>query len=311
MKQSALSKSYFQTRTHAKPVLKWAGGKTQLLPILSEKIPTHIGKRIRKYCEPFFGGGAVFFELYNLSLIDEAVIMDANPELILLYQTIKERPAQVIEILETIQKSYLLLTPTEREHAFYEVRTSFNQNKKVNYNEADPVRAAQIIFMNRTCFNGLFRVNKKQEFNVPHGNYKNPRILDIDNIYAVSEALQIAEIIHGDFEKIIPIVQKDTFVYYDPPYRPLNKTSNFNAYAGVFDDSHQTRLAELFKSIHRKDIHQMLSNSDPLSASGDDFFDKLYQEFNIYRVEANRMINSVSTKRGKILELLITNYDAH
>jgi DNA adenine methylase len=308
---SALTKSSPENLSIAKPVLKWAGGKTQLLPILSANYPKHIGTKIKKYIEPFFGGGAVFFDLYNSGFINESIIMDANPELVLLYKTIKKQPDQLVEFLYKLQKDYLSLIEPEKKKLYYKVREDFNSKRKSTYHDANPFRASQIIFMNRTCFNGLFRVNSKGGFNVPHGHYKNPKILDSDNIYAVSKSFQIADILQGDFEDITSMVKSDVFVYYDPPYRPLNETSHFNAYTGLFDDSHQIRLSNVFKTLHQKGINQMLSNSDPKSATGDNFFDRLYQEFNISRVGAKRMINSNASKRGKIFELLITNYKAN
>ncbi len=307
---TSAAKAIPKVHSPAKPVLKWAGGKTQLLPVLSARYPRDLGTKITKYIEPFFGGGAVFFDLYNSNLIKESIILDANPELILLYKTIKEQPDQLVEILHKLQKKYLLLNESEKEKLYYEIRDDFNIKRSSKYTQLDPIRASQVIFMNRTCFNGLFRVNSKGGFNVPYGNYKNPKILDNENIYAVSKAFQIAEILQGDFENILPMVKtNDVFIYYDPPYRPLNETSNFNAYAGVFDDSHQIRLANLFKKLNEKGIYQMLSNSDPMNATGDNFFDNLYKDFNISRVEAKRMINSNASKRGKIFELLITNYN--
>lgn len=297
------------TPSLAKPVLKWAGGKTQLLPVLSAHYPQQLGTKIKKYIEPFFGGGALFFDLYNSARINDAIIMDANPELVMLYKTIQKQPNQLVEALFNLEKNYVSLTETEKEKFYYKVREEFNITRKKKYNAANPLRASQIIFMNRTCFNGLFRVNSKGEFNVPYGHYKKPKILGSANIYAVSNAFQIADILQGDFEDIIPMAKSDVFIYYDPPYKPLNKTSHFNSYTGVFDDSHQIRLAKVFKHLHQKNIKQMLSNSDPMSAVGDDFFERLYQEFNISRVEAKRIINVNGAKRGKIFELLITNYD--
>ncbi|MGY3805206.1 DNA adenine methylase [Pigmentibacter ruber] len=306
---SSVPKAIPKVDSPAKPVLKWAGGKTQLLPVLSAKYPKSLGTKITKYIEPFFGGGAVFFDLYNSNFIKDAIILDANPELILMYKTIKKKPEALVETLHNLQKKYLLLNNSNREKLYYEIREDFNSNRKSNYKELNPIRASQIVFMNRTCFNGLFRVNRKGGFNVPYGNYKNPKILDSENIYAVSKAFQIAEILHGDYEDILALVKSnDVFIYYDPPYRPLNDTSNFNSYTGVFNDSHQIRLANIFKILNEKGIYQMLSNSDPMSATGDNFFDKLYEDFNISRVEAKRMINSNASKRGKIFELLITNY---
>jgi len=309
MRTAALKKSDLDSKLSAKPVLKWAGGKTQLLPTLSRYYPKGLGSSIRKYIEPFFGGGAVFFDLYNSGLIDEAILVDSNAELIVLYRTIKEQPHQIIEALSKLQKKNAALNEQEQELFFYETRERFNLNRKEKYTCPDPLRAAQIVFLNRTCFNGLFRVNSKQHFNVPHGHYKNPRILDEANIHAVSAAFQIADIIPDDFNVVSKSATRQHFVYFDPPYKPLSKTSNFTAYNGLFDDNHQIRLADTFKALDSKGVCQMLSNSDPFTASGDDFFDRLYDGFNINRVEARRMINSNAARRGEINELLITNYD--
>ena len=170
---------------------------------------------------------------------------------------------------------------------------------------------ASLIFLNKTCFNGLYRTNKKGEFNVPHGRYKKPKILDTDNLYAVAKALEIAEIELGDFETSLKKVSSNCFIYLDPPYRPLNKTSNFTSYSTFeFNDKEQKRLAKFYNYLDNNyDLKLMLSNSDPKNEdSSDNFFEHLYQEFNINRVLANRMINSKGKKRGSIYELIITNY---
>lgn len=304
-----LKYKYNEEERYAKPILKWAGGKGQMLPYIRNSFPDGFGTSIRKYVEPFIGGGAVFFDLYNSNLIDEAILTDNNQELVLLYNTIKYEPNAVINKLSDIESIYIPSSTEKRKEFYYKARDDFNANRRNKYTNLDPERAALIIFINRTCFNGLYRVNSKGGFNVPQGSYKNPKILNSENIYQVSDALQIAKIIHGDFSLICNQIDDSYFVYYDPPYRPLSKTSSFNAYSGAFDDSEQRRLAEQFAALNDKGIQQMLSNSDPLSASGDDFFEKLYSEFDINKVEASRMINATASKRGKIFELLITNYD--
>jgi DNA adenine methylase len=309
MSKLALNKNSINNRSEAKPVLKWAGGKTQLLPVISKFYPSLLGSKIRNYIEPFFGGGAVFFELYNSNLIDEAIIVDNNPDLTVLYKTIQKNFDDLITELDNIQKKYISLGNDDRKGFYYNIRQEFNYNRKGKYQVIDPIRASQIIFLNRTCFNGLFRVNGRGDFNVPHGDHKNPRILDLDNLYEVSKALKIAEILHGDFEDIVPLVRNNTFVYYDPPYRPLSKTSSFNSYSGLFNDEHQIRLSEIFRYLNNRGVKQMLSNSYPINDIGDNFFDNLYRDFNINKVEAKRIINSKSSNRGKIYELLITNYD--
>lgn len=290
-----------------KPILKWAGGKTQLLPEILKRLPRFKDNNIRHYIEPFFGGGAVFFELYNQNLIKTAKILDINPDLITLYKTIQQTPNDLIDILHTYQTRYSPLCHEKRTELYYKIRDDFNHStqKSVGIN---PVRAGQVVFLNRTCFNGLFRVNKKSEFNVPHGLYKNPKILDSDNIMSVSQAFQIADIVHGDFTVIKDNIHKPTFIYYDPPYRPLSSTSSFNAYAGDFNDKDQERLNAFYKNMSSQNVFQMLSNSDPFSHSQDLFFDNLYSNFNIFRIEAKRIINANADKRGKIFELLITDY---
>ncbi len=299
---------YHRDLQPAKPILKWAGGKTQLLPEILKRLPCFTKNNINHYIEPFFGGGAVFFELFNQHLIKSAVILDINPDLITLYKTIQQTPNDLIDVLYTYQHHYAPLCHEKRTEFYYKIRDDFNQSthKTIGIN---PVRSAQIIFLNRTCFNGLFRVNKKSEFNVPHGLYKNPKILDSDNIMSVSQAFNIAEIIHSDFTVIKNKIIKPTFIYYDPPYRPLSSTSNFNAYAGEFNDTDQKRLADFYKNMEGKNVFQMLSNSDPFSYSQDLFFDDLYSDYHIHRIEAKRIINANAAKRGKIFELLITDYE--
>lgn len=298
-----------KTSLVAKPILKWAGGKTQLLSVLSQHYPKQLGSEITTYIEPFFGGGAVFFDLYSKRLMQEAIILDANRDLILLYKTIQKKPHNIIEKLEQLQKKYFSFNDCKKEKFYYEIREAFNldRNKifKLNINVE---RASFILFLNRLCFNGLFRVNRSGEFNVPYGKHKNPKILNSENLEAVSQALQIAEIRQGDFEEVIKLSSKKNFIYYDPPYKPVSKTSIFNSYTGLFSDTDQTRLASVFKELDKKGVSQMLSNSDPFQLTGDNFFDELYAGFYISRIEARRMINSNAKERGKIFEILIKNY---
>ena len=290
-----------------KPILKWAGGKSQLLESILANSPKALGRKIRNYIEPFFGGGAVFFELYNRGLIDTAIIADANLYLVTLYKTIQNKPTDLVEQLSFLKKKYLMLEADERAEFFYEIRKSFNEIT-IEQNFVDIKKSAELIFLNKTCFNGLYRVNKKGEFNVPHGSYSNPAVYDEDLILNVSEALQNVEILHCDFEDVVKEANSDSFVYYDPPYRPLSKTASFTSYSMPFDDSEQIRLSEIFKTLDKKGVKQLLSNSDPYTFSEDDFFEKLYGDFLIERVFASRAINSKAEKRGKISEILVRNY---
>ena len=297
----------------AKPVLKWAGGKGQLLGVISQYFPSKLRLGgIKRYIEPFVGGGAVFFEIANNYHIKEAFLFDINPELVILYNVIKNDISDLIDGLEKIKKQYL--ASTNQAEFYYTRRDEYNRfDKSVNandYSRAFIRRAALTIFLNKTCFNGLFRVNSKGEFNVPIGSYKNPKILDAENLLNVSQVLQDAVIMQADFEKTLHYVKKDTFIYYDPPYRPICKTSSFNSYSTEsFDDVEQVRLKDVFDKANFKGALQMLSNSDPTNYTEDTFFDELYKGYNINRIMAKRMINSKAEGRAEIKELLITDYE--
>ena len=301
--------------TPAKPFLKWAGGKGQLLEAFQKFYPIELREgKIETFCEPFVGGGAVFFDIAQKFSIKSALLCDNNEDLILTYQVIQKEVQHLIEKLDRFQNQYLKLNEEQRTDYYYKVRQQFNtQKKSLNYNRSSKKwieRAAQIIFLNRTCFNGLFRFNSKGEFNVPQGRYKNPKILDAENLLKVSQLLSVAEIQKADFREIKNRVNENTFVYYDPPYRPLNQTSSFTAYSkDAFGDPEQIALATLFSELNQKGVKQMLSNSDPKNHNLDDhFFDDLYKDFQIFRVPARRVINSSGDKRQAINEIVVTNY---
>lgn len=296
----------------AKPVLKWAGGKGMLLPQITAYMPTKLKSGgVQRYIEPFVGGGAVFFELANNHVFEEAYLFDINPELVILYNVIKNDVESLIEELSSLKILYE--NSDDKKAFYYSAREEYNAcDKNIDaacYASNFRRRAALTIFLNRTCFNGLYRVNSKGLFNVPAGKYKNPRILDEDNLRAVSSALQSATILHADFSKTLEFVNADTVVYYDPPYRPINAAS-FNSYAAHdFDDSEQRRLKSLFEKADALGALQMLSNSDPTNYNpSDTFFDDLYKKYNIYRIWAKRMINSNPMGRDGVREILITNY---
>jgi DNA adenine methylase len=298
-----------------KPFLKWAGGKGQLLDDLVTRYPQGFGtNRLNKYVEPFVGGGAVFFYNAGKYRLSQSLLVDINEELISTYVALREEVERVITLLAAMEKKYLTLTLTEQEEYYYRIRSEFNEgHRSTSASTPKPdigKRSALLIFLNRTCFNGLFRVNGKGHFNVPFGRYKNPTICAADNLRLVSRALQDVVVQVGDFSTIEPFVDEKTFVYFDPPYRPLTKTSNFTSYSkDSFGDPEQLRLATFFRKLHDKGAKLMLSNSDPRSVNpDDDFFEKAYSGFNIGRVLANRMINSKADGRGQISELLITNY---
>lgn len=299
-----------------KPFLKWAGGKSQLLDVFDRFFPAKLKKgQMKKYFEPFVGGGAVFFHIKQNFSVKESFIYDINPELILVYQVIKHDVEKLINILARMKEHYLPLDEKGREAYFYDLRRKFNECRELidfdNYGENWISRAAWLIFMNKTCYNGLFRVNKSGFFNVPFGRYKNPGIFSRENLLNISNCLRETKIGNGDYSKIASDVCSGSFVYLDPPYRPISKTSSFTSYSCCdFDDTEQERLAEFFRSMDSKGVMVMLSNSDPKNRNQqDDFFEKLYRGYNIFRVPALRMINSRAEKRGKINELIITNYE--
>jgi DNA adenine methylase len=269
---------------------------------------------ITHYVEPFVGGGAVFFYLGQRFSFDQSAIFDANEELILMYRVIKKSTKKLIHELESLESAYISKSNEDRERLFYLVRDSFNQKKPViNFHTYDAewvTRAAQSIFLNRTCYNGLFRMNRKGEFNVPFGRYKNPRILNEDNLHNVATLLKTTTIILGDFTRCKKFVDNSTFVYLDPPYRPLSDTSSFTSYSkDGFSEADQRRLAVFFKELDKKGAKIMLSNSDPMNERSDDsFFDELYADYTIERVPAKRSINCNGARRGEINELIITNY---
>lgn len=298
----------------ASPVLKWAGGKKQLLPQIRDRYPAKLKEnKITTYIEPFFGGGAVFFDIISNFQLKKAYLFDINPELIILYNVIQKDVDNLIEELFILSEKYLALNSEERKLFYYLCRERYNCfDKKIDtslYLKEWSKRAALTVFLNRTCFNGLYRVNKKGAFNVPMGRYKNPRILNVDNLKAVNQAFQIAHIKQADFSESLKYIDSNTFIYYDPPYRPISKTASFNSYNSTeFNDDEQKRLRDIFKLASNQEALQMLSNSDPSNYIEDSFFDDLYREFNIERILASRSINSKGSDRGAIKEILITNY---
>lgn len=293
--------------TFAKPFLKWAGGKGQLLEKIERYYPFEKNS-INKYAEPFVGGGAVLFDILNKFNLEEIYISDVNSCLINTYIIIRDELDFLIENLVKIESEYIPLNENNRKKYYLKKRLDFNEliiDEKYNVD-----MASLMIFLNKTCFNGLYRVNRKGLFNVPHGKYKNPKILDKKNLKIVSEKLQKVKIFNEDFIKSEIFIDEKTFVYLDPPYKPLSLTANFISYSQkIFDDNSQIELASYIKRIAKKGAKFLLSNSDPKNTDkNDEFFDNLYSDFTINRVKATRMINSQASNRGEIKELLISNY---
>lgn len=305
-----------QSRTKkARPFLKWVGGKRQLLSQIDQYLPPALKSgETKRYVEPFVGSGAVFFHIVQTYPIETLFIADINAELILAYRTIKQNVEALIVELAAVQERYSLMTETERKSFYYEQRDLYNADKAgidyAAFQESWVRRTAQMIFFNKTCYNGLFRVNSRGEYNVPFGRYKNPTISDPFNLRAVSEILQRTEIHNGSYSECIGEVDDATLVYFDPPYRPLSATANFTAYSSNgFDDSHQLELAQFYRQLDKRGASLLLSNSDPKNSDPtDDFLESAYEGFRIERVRARRRINTNAAKRGSINELLILNY---
>lgn len=273
-----------------KPFVKWVGGKRQLLAQFRRMNlypPENFDPKNSKYFEPFVGGGAVFFDL----LPEEGFLSDLNKELVITYNVIKNDLEKLIVSLKKHK--------TDKDY-FLEVRAQ-DPNKL-----SDVAVASRFIFLNRTCFNGMYRVNSKGGFNVPFGKYTNPLICDEDNLRKVSKALQNIDIKHQDYKEVLKKAKKGDFIYFDPPYYPVSKTASFTSYtAESFLDKEQTELRDTFVELHKKGCFVMLSNSDT------PFINEIYSGIKgvrINKVQASRAINSNGSRRGKITEVLITNY---
>lgn len=269
-----------------KPIIKWAGGKKQIISYLLDKIP----QTINTYYEPFFGGGYLFFKLYELNIINKAIINDKNKELSISYQEVKSNVNNLIKELSLYDNQI-------DEKTFLRVR-NIDTNKL-----SDTEIAARFIYLNKTCFNGLYRLNSKGKFNTPYGKPNNPIVCNSENLLHASEALQICEITNDDFENVVKSSTNNDFVYFDPPYIPISMTSNFTSYTkDSFNLNDHERLKNIVDDLTDKGVNVLISNSDsPITRH-------LYKDYNINEVMANRVINSIGNKRGKIKELLISNY---
>jgi len=301
-----------QVNTHnndlPKPFLKWAGGKGQLLKNIGLSLPKNFGSMENLvYVEPFVGSGAVlFWILKNYENVKKAVINDINEDLINSYISIKFEIDALLNHLQTLEKNYYSLKEEERKEFFLDKREAFNKRN------SDTVKqSAWLIFLNRTCFNGLYRVNSKNKFNVPFGRYKNPKICDTENLRTLNKVLQKVTILNKDFEDTLEEIDShNSFFYFDPPYKPISSSSSFNSYSSAgFNDREQKRLKKFCDRLDERNIKWLLSNSDVKNNDPDDnFFDDLYKAYNIERIKARRAINSNAKKRGEIKELLIKNY---
>ena len=292
----------------AKPFIIWAGGKTRLLTQFEIILPHNLEEAEHfTYIEPFVGGGAMLFHmLQKYTNIGRVIINDINPNLITAYRVIRDTPERLITDLKMLQREFRQNSNEEaRKEYFLRIRKSYNEDT-----HNDVTNTAMFIFLNRTCFNGLYRVNSKGYFNVPFGKYTNPTICDEELLLEDSKILQNVEILCGDYTLIERYVDNNTFIYFDPPYRPLSTTSSFTSYSKEnFDDTEQTRLAHFFARLSRYGCKMMLSNSDCCAQNPNDtFFENLYGNFIIDKVHASRFVNAIPSKRGKLTEILVRNY---
>jgi DNA adenine methylase len=276
--------------------LKWAGGKTQLIESIEKLLPKEITKKKFTYIEPFLGSGAIlFWMLGKFSNLEKAVINDINEDLINTYKAIANYPKELIAILNEFQREYHAINEDEeaKKEYYYIKRDLYNTR-----NTSLSTQAALFIFLNRTCFNGLYRVNRNNLFNVPSGKYSNPTICDEQNIFAVSAALQKVELLNGDYENTLNHTSANTIFYLDPHYKPLSNTSSFNSYAkDDFNDAEQIRLRDFCNNLNVLGHKWILSNSDVKGKDiNDNFFDEIYGNYHIIRVRAKRSINANAYK---------------
>lgn len=290
----------------AKPFVKWAGGKTQLLKEIENNLPSNFSK-FDTYVEPFVGGGSVLFWISSkFSSLKNLVISDSNENLINTYFAVRDNSAELIECLKNIYFKFKFFSKDKQETFFKKIRKEYNDRVA----PLDPMtKASYFIFLNKTCFNGLYRVNSNNQFNVPFGKYDNPIIWDPDTLKEDSKILKNVTIKCCNYSDTISYVGPNSFYYLDPPYRPLSDTSSFNQYTSKpFDDTQQIQLKKFCDELNNLGSSFLLSNSDPMSANNDPFFENLYSNYIIKKIDANRNINSKSTKRGSVKELLIKNY---
>lgn len=297
----------------ARPFLKWAGGKGQLISQIKEHLPAGFvaSGKIPKYFEPFVGGGAVFFWLSNQYTIRKAYLYDINPDIINAYRVVRDSLRPLLSQLKKLETDYRDLPVSQREAFYYNNREEANSYVARKHSGPKVRRAALMIFLNKTCFNGLFRVNSQGLFNVPFGRYAKPTICDETNLWAVHLCLQNAEIECVDFAHCLKKADKNSLVYFDPPYRPISRTASFTGYIkNGFNDADQRRLKNTCDRLTRQGARVILSNSDPKNTDpNDNFFDELYTgSYRIERLKAARMINCNAGQRGLIKEILVTNY---
>lgn len=292
------------------PIVKWPGGKGKLLPVLESSMPNSMN-HFGQYVEPFLGGGAVFMKMLSDGKFSRYLVNDSNPRLINLYRVIRDHPDEFMMLLDVWEKDYLANSPDERSKVYYQQRSRFNSIPATGTESA-----ALFVYLNKTCFNGLYRENSKGGFNSPIGKYENPKFYEQKNVLELSRKMgrksagtPNVELESGDFLLLENRIQDDAFVYLDPPYHPINGAGYTTYKLTDFNQNSQLELKKMCDRLDQRGVKWLLSNSDPHNTDPDEnFLDDLYGSYNIKRIPANRSIGAAGVTRKKINELLITNY---
>ena len=292
-----------------KPFLKWAGGKDRLFNQLRQYLPIELSQ-VQNYYEPFLGSGAVFFNLVQNFSFKNVILSDINEELILVYKVIQNNVGELMQMIDQYKHKYSRLSDIDKEKFYYEMRNSYNiQRFNINhkkYSDTWIPRAAQMIFLNKTCYNGLYRQNIRGEFNVPFGKNYNPTIYSPINMELIAQLFNNVEIKTTDFESILNAVEDNSFIYLDPPYRPITKTANFtDYYKSGFTEKDNKRLMNSLNILNKRKIKFMLNNSFPLN---DNYLAEYYSNYNVSVISANRIMSSIPDRRCKVSEIVVTNY---
>lgn len=298
-----------------KPIIKWAGGKTKIYPQIEKKLPSDLfNGKIKNYYEPFLGGGAVFFSIIQKVKFEKCIISDINEELILFYNVVKNDPEKLIHFIDKYYKEYLNLSEVDKEKYYYDLRTSYNYERfNISYNDYSYLfipRAAQLLFLNRTCYNGLFRQNLRGEFNVPFGKNYSPPVMDKNSIIEISKILKNVDVKCDDFQNVCEEIDgSNSFVYFDPPYKPISKKGGFtNYHKSNFTEKDQIRLLSTFNYLNSKNVKMMLNNSCVNKDINAVSIESYYEAYNIDYIKSSSTMSSKIEHRKIINELVITNY---
>lgn len=298
-----------------KPIIKWAGGKTKIYPQIEKRLPNELfNGNIKNYYEPFFGGGAVFFNIIQKAKFEKCVVSDINEELILFYNVVKNDPNKLISFIDKYYKEYMNLSEIDKEKYYYDLRTTYNYERfNISYNDYSYLfipRAAQLLFLNKTCYNGLFRQNLRGEFNVPFGKNYIPPLLDVNSIIQIGNILKNVDIKCDDFQNVCEEIDgSNSFVYFDPPYKPISKKGGFtNYHKSNFTEKDQLRLLSTFNDLNSKNVKIMLNNSCVNQDNNAVSIESYYEIYNIDYMKSSSTMSSKIEYRKKINELVITNY---